>query len=641
MHGGARELELNLGHVCNNRCLFCVSGQLTARGQATHAPIDGLRAALRAGAADGVRRVTLLGGEPTLHPELLPLLDEIVALRIPEVVLFTNGARVGDARFLDAVCARGPLTWRFSIQGGDLAAHDHVTQRKGAFARIVQGLEALSARGQRLTVNMCVNGENLDRLDALPAVLGRCGVSSFHADMVRPHSVGERSAAELDALVAPYPVVAAALRRMLRAFAQHAPQVDVRIGNLPFCVLPEAAHRIEHGGQQTETRTADAEGRALGAGVDKYAYQAAERSHPAVCDGCRWRARCVGLPLAYLSRHGTEGIGDPGPRWPEAAPRAGIRAQPRPAPTVATAAALPSPRSPAAHLAGTRALLSALARVAGAGALDPRIDALLGDPAGLPAVGEGLKYDAYMTSAPDGLAWGFTINSRWEGEVALSRFGTFAHALRADYAWDGVEPFWRRSGGVLTLGVGFDRPGAPPRLKLYAQEDVWGAGLVEREAAEAQVGAPLPAWWGPRVDVLTLELMPGGATRWKAYRGAASAEAAAAGGPPAVVDLAERIGRFSPLGPAWYYLTARLGETTRFAMNKVYAHGAVHAARGGAAAWRDTAALFASAGATPRLEALLREVLALRGVKVVPTATALEGGGRSADVYCAAWAVES
>lgn len=621
----ARELELNLGHFCNNRCLFCVSGQLTERGLAIHAPFEALVDALRGAAAAGTRKVTLLGGEPTLHPRFLDLLDEIVAAGIPDVVLFTNGARAGDIGFLQEVCRRGRFTWRFSIQGGNAARHDHTTQRRGAFDRIARGLGTLHAAGQHVTVNMCVNGENLPDLEDLPPLLGRCGVASFHADMVRPHSVGDRSADELDALVAPYPVVAAALRRMLASFDAHAPAVDVRIGNLPFCALPDHAHRIVHGGPPTETRTADSAGRPLSAGVDKYAYQAEERVFPPACEGCGWRNRCVGLPTAYYARHGDAGVGAAAlaSRPPSDSPRP--RAAPDPAPT------------PASHHAGTLALLNALSRLAGAGPLDTRIQALLGDPAALPTTGDGLKYDAYLTSAPGGLAWGFTVNTRWEGAAALPRFAAFVDSFGVPYAWDRVAPLWEALGGVLTLGVGFDRPGAPPRLKLYAQEDTWGAGVAYRGRVEALVQRPLPDWVGPRIGVVTLQLHPGGGTSWKLYRGAASPLAAADGAPAEVAELARQMHARSPLGPAWYYVTIRLDDPPRYALNKIYGYGAWRAPGQASRPWRDVGSLFSSAGRGAAFEALLREVVALRGVKVLPTASALEDAGRSADVYCAAW----
>ena len=33
--GSGHKFEIQLGHLCNNRCVFCVSGELTAQGKAS------------------------------------------------------------------------------------------------------------------------------------------------------------------------------------------------------------------------------------------------------------------------------------------------------------------------------------------------------------------------------------------------------------------------------------------------------------------------------------------------------------------------------------------------------------------------------------------------------------------------------
>lgn len=51
--------------MCNNRCLFCVSGQRTALGEALPLAVEPILARIREAHAAGHRKITLLGGEPT------------------------------------------------------------------------------------------------------------------------------------------------------------------------------------------------------------------------------------------------------------------------------------------------------------------------------------------------------------------------------------------------------------------------------------------------------------------------------------------------------------------------------------------------------------------------------------------------
>ncbi len=604
------QIELNIGHVCNNRCLFCTSGQMTERGLTSYADYDRLVAELDSAAARGVETVTVLGGEPTLHKRIIDFLRHAVGLGFGEIVLFTNGARGEDRALLEEISSLGDFTWRFSIQGGTEAVHDHVTQRKGAFRKVLSGLETLNELGQRITVNTCVNAVNVASLRELPAVLGRLGVSGYHADMVRPHSVGDRTPKELDALLAPYKLVSEGLVAMLAAFEEHAPQIEVRIGNLPFCTLPDHVGSVEHGGERTETITANERSEHFSRVVDKYTYQSSHRSYPPACEGCSLRHRCVGVPDAYLERYGPD----------EFSP---LRSS-----------LLPGPR---AHLAGTLRLLTLFEGLAGSSPWSGAIRELIDRPADLPESGDcGLKYDAYLSRGPDRVAWGFTINSRWEGSGVLPHIERFVGSLPAEYAWDEVSSRWDEVGGVLTLGVGFDRPDTPPRLKLYFQEDSWGVGVLDSADAAQIIGRELPEWLSGRIHVLTANLHPGGGVSWKAYVGGATPQLAAAGAPLQVQNLAGRMARYSPLGPGWYYVTVRLDDSVRYAVNKIYDHVAL--AEGNASApWRDAAALFASAGRSPAFQGLLQQVVGLRRCRVMPTATALEDGGRGVDLYCAAW----
>ena len=86
--------ELQLGHLCNDRCVFCVSGLLTSRGKAPLLPVEDLYRALEGAAAAGYRRVTLLGGEPTIQPHFLDVVRRAVALGL-SVVIFSNGSKAG------------------------------------------------------------------------------------------------------------------------------------------------------------------------------------------------------------------------------------------------------------------------------------------------------------------------------------------------------------------------------------------------------------------------------------------------------------------------------------------------------------------------------------------------------------------
>jgi wyosine [tRNA(Phe)-imidazoG37] synthetase (radical SAM superfamily) len=298
------QFEIQLGHMCNNRCLFCSSGQLTGIGLARPIPIDPIISAIEDAHRGGARRLTFLGGEPTLHRGFLAALRRAVELGFAEIVIFTNGVVLPQPGFLDTVCALGRFEWRISIQGGNEAAHVAVTRRKHSFQRIVEGLELLRGRGQRITVNLCMNEESYRSLPDFPALVRRYGIDQLHADVIRPASVGATSDAYLRAIMPRYALMVPYLREMLEGFAAHDPGFDVNVGNLPYCLMPDWASHIHHGGEPTVTRACDAEG--LEPDVDKYAWHASMRRHVPKCEGCVFRASCSGVFGEYLALYGDE-----------------------------------------------------------------------------------------------------------------------------------------------------------------------------------------------------------------------------------------------------------------------------------------------------------------------------------------------
>jgi hypothetical protein len=303
--GRTDEIEIQLGLVCNERCVFCESGRFTELGMARSVPVAEIVNALRRAAGQGTRKVTFDGGEPTIQENFLPALRHAAALGFEHIVVFTNGARVTPA-FVDEVtmAGAGRVQWRFSIQGGNEAAHDRATQRPGSFAKVVAGITHLRARGQTVTANMCVNELSYRSLVDYPALVTGLGVQSLHIDMFRPGQLTVISEEEIRAIMCRYSDMVPYLRSMLAEFDRLSPGFDVTVGNLPYCLMPEWAHRIRHGGEGTATYGTD--GSQLGAPVDKYARQRADAVYAPRCGECAVRSCCRGVPEKYAALHGTD-----------------------------------------------------------------------------------------------------------------------------------------------------------------------------------------------------------------------------------------------------------------------------------------------------------------------------------------------
>jgi MoaA/NifB/PqqE/SkfB family radical SAM enzyme len=298
-----RQIEIQLGHMCNNRCVFCVSGQRTARGEAGPMSAEPVLERIRRARAVGHRKITLLGGEPTLQPAFMRIVEETVRLGFEEIVLFTNGAKTARAEVVDAVRATGGrFTWRISIQGASRESHERTTRKPGSFDRIVRTLGHLRDRGERITVNMCVVQSNFRDVERFPALLAPYGVSQLHLDMMRPLDAGDRTERELRDTLPRYSELAEPLRRMVHGFEEG---FDVNIGNLPYCVAPDLTPWIHHDGARTDTIAIDGDDE-LSEPWDKYLVKRRDKLKPASCGACVMRSRCSGVFETYARFYGTD-----------------------------------------------------------------------------------------------------------------------------------------------------------------------------------------------------------------------------------------------------------------------------------------------------------------------------------------------
>ncbi len=290
--------------MCNNRCVFCSSGQATQMGQALPMELAPVMAALEQAKRQRARKVTFLGGEPTLQRAFLPALRRATDLGFEEIEIFTNGAKAARRSFVDEVAAMGRFSWRFSIQGGNREAHDDAVVKRGAFERICRAMENVRAHGHRITANACINERSYRSLPDYVDLVQRYGIEQLHIDVVRPSSAGRRTDVYLGEIMPRHVDMAPYFDAMLTAFEAWDPDFDVNVGNYPYCLLPQWSHKIHHGGMETLTLASDLDNDLTA--KDKYAAQHSDKMHGPRCRACAFETQCSGVFDAYARVHGMD-----------------------------------------------------------------------------------------------------------------------------------------------------------------------------------------------------------------------------------------------------------------------------------------------------------------------------------------------
>jgi MoaA/NifB/PqqE/SkfB family radical SAM enzyme len=136
------------GTWCNLECTHCLNASGPRAPWLRPLSARTVREALAEAEALGVKEVYFTGGEPFLHPGLLPLLGE--ALEVAPSTVLTNGTLLGpaEADALAALAARAPysLEIRVSLDDVEAEANDRV-RGVGSWAQAVRAIRLLDARG--------------------------------------------------------------------------------------------------------------------------------------------------------------------------------------------------------------------------------------------------------------------------------------------------------------------------------------------------------------------------------------------------------------------------------------------------------------------------------------------------------------
>ena len=278
LSAGQEKLILNLTYKCNNHCTFCsIAGR-----PIEHADFATLCARLKEAKEAGLKLLDLDGGEPTLYPELFPLLDEALALGFSPITLTSNGRRLADRAFMKQL-AHYPLNLLVSLHAADAATQDGLTTQEGSFRQTVKGLLNALPHFPELGVNTTLVRANQRGLDDLARLLIKLGVRQWNLQLYTPFG-------QVDSALAPDPYEVGPLWQELQA--RYGAALRIQGINLPFCLLPQASVSAALSDANKSVRIMRfVDGRE----VNLAAFLGEKRFRNAACRSCTYAAICQGF----------------------------------------------------------------------------------------------------------------------------------------------------------------------------------------------------------------------------------------------------------------------------------------------------------------------------------------------------------
>jgi len=287
---------LNLGNACNLACPYC-SVDLRQR---TLPDLPSLEAALLRLAGVGLSKVTLIGGEPTIHRDLFHLIARARDAGFTEINITTNGLRLADEAFLDGLVAAGLTSVTLSLHAAEPALIGQLADNPSAGPRVLRALENLLRRSEPwLSLATLLTKPTVahlpDFIDAVASWSSRAGTS---IPVVLHGIIPQSLALENHAALVPRP---GDVGRSVCAALERAETLGVPTmhRNLPPCLVPGwEAWSLE--GWMVDTRIQVPSG-ALVPGQRDVAWH-----HRLACTGCRWSSTCRGVHAGTVAVHGWE-----------------------------------------------------------------------------------------------------------------------------------------------------------------------------------------------------------------------------------------------------------------------------------------------------------------------------------------------
>jgi MoaA/NifB/PqqE/SkfB family radical SAM enzyme len=288
-----KQLSLHVTDLCNSKCSFCVVGSPLVK---TDGVVYGdLLWFLMDNADQGYESVNLHGGEPTIHPRILDLLDTIRILGYPEVQIQTNGRRLRDPRFVQDLAERGVKLFVISLHGSNAGVQDLLAQAPGGFDETIEGIRVAKRAGLKVRTNTVLTRMNLNQLGPICELGVELGVD--HINISNLHPVGSGFFA-LDLQAPTVAETRAALLPVLDGLVGRG--VTVTLEGFPLCVVsPYEALAIEDGTRFIRMMY-------QGNVHDNYDefMDAQQREFGPPCTGCPLRASCGGVYHEYQERRG-------------------------------------------------------------------------------------------------------------------------------------------------------------------------------------------------------------------------------------------------------------------------------------------------------------------------------------------------
>ncbi len=288
-NSGLNGIELTIFSKCNAHCRFCVSGQ----GFSGEMTLESAKRIMSDYLKNGVSKVILGGGEPSIHPDFISIIEAAGEAGFSSVEVKTNGIRFCYPEFAKACVSAGADSFSVSIWGRDPQTHDWMAGRTGAFEMTEMGVKHLLHYGAKVKIDFLMSSVSVGMEAGLIEDFCKVGVGRFDMWLYSIFGAGGRGEKMVptmtEAGVAAAGAAAAADVFRAKAMTTHVP--PCMLGNRPEMYYAVASLGL---------MIVMPDGRAFKAEDSPFE----SGRHVEACAQCAFNDRCPGPRIEYVEHFG-------------------------------------------------------------------------------------------------------------------------------------------------------------------------------------------------------------------------------------------------------------------------------------------------------------------------------------------------
>ncbi|MBU1177439.1 radical SAM protein [Patescibacteria group bacterium] len=173
-----------IGYACNNRCRFCID---ESKRELHNKTTEEIKQEMIEAKKRGTTYIEFIGGETTIRQDIVELIKFAKELGFETINMATNGRMFSYLEYVKKVINAGLTDIIFSIHGHNAKIHDYLTQSKGSFDQLLEGLNNFKKLGfKKIGSNTTIVKDNYKYLPQIGKFIFDQGIRNSEFIFVDP-----------------------------------------------------------------------------------------------------------------------------------------------------------------------------------------------------------------------------------------------------------------------------------------------------------------------------------------------------------------------------------------------------------------------------------------------------------------------